>query len=399
MRRSITVLVAAAACVLWAAGPASAATTWVIQATPNPAGATSPELNAISCHSSANCVAVGWDRNATTDISQTLAEHWNGKTWKIQAPPSLPRSSNAQLWGVACPSARSCTAVGQITNSSDFQTALAEHWNGRAWTTQTVPNPVGAAAGSLLFGISCSSATSCTAVGYQLSSAWDPEPEPLAEHWNGRAWTAQATPIPSGSAAGSLQAVSCVSTTSCTAVGYAYGYADGTSTPGTLLVEHWNGRTWAVQDAPNPYKPGPRASSTLTGVSCTSARSCIAVGYFDPPSGPTDVSTRLLAEHWNGRTWAVQDAPLPAGTNKDMFNAVSCHSATACTAAGFTASDDSSATSTVAERWNGRTWTIARTPNPAGSPSNLLTGVSCVSSTACSAVGSSANDGTLAEHS
>jgi hypothetical protein len=336
MRRSMTVLVAVAACVLWAAGPASAATRWVIQATPNPAGATSPELNGISCHSSANCVAVGWDRNAATDISQTLAEHWNGRTWKIQTPSSLPRASNAQLWGVACPSAKSCIAVGQITSSSDFQAALAEHWNGRAWTTQTAPNPAGAASGSLLFGISCSSATSCTAVGYQLPSAWDPEPEPLAEHWNGRAWTVQATPIPSGSAAGSLQAVSCVSATSCTAV----GYADGTSTPGTLLVEHWN-----------------------------------------------------------GRTWAVQDAPLPAGTNKDMFNAVSCHSATACTATGFAGPDDSSATSTVAEFWNGRSWTIARTPNPAGSPSTLLTGVSCVSSTACSAVGSSSNDGTLAEHS
>jgi hypothetical protein len=397
MRRSITVLAAAAACALWAAGPASAAITWVIQATPNPAGATSPELNGISCQSSTNCVAVGFDRNAATDISQTLAEHWNGSTWKIQTPRSLPRSSNAQLWGVACPSARSCTAVGQITNSSDFQAALAEHWNGSAWTTQTVPNPVGAASGSLLFGISCSSATSCTAVGYQLPSAWDPEPEPLAEHWNGSAWTVQTTPIPSGSDAGSLQAVSCVSATSCIAVGYAYG----SSYPVALLVEHWNGRTWAVQDAPNPYgaNPGPRAASSLTGVSCTSARSCIAVGFFNPPSGPSDVSTQLLAEHWNGSTWAVQDAPLRAGTKNDRFNAVSCHSATACTATGFTGSEDSSATSTLAERWNGRTWTIASTPNPAGSDNSLFNGVSCASSTTCSAVGSNGIINALAEQS
>jgi hypothetical protein len=324
MRRSITVLAAAAACALWAAGPASAATTWVIQATPNPADATSPELNGISCHSSTNCVAVGFDRNATTDISQTLTEHWNGSTWKIQTPRSLPRSSNAQLWGVACPSARSCIAVGQITNSSDFQAALAEHWNGSAWTTQTVHNPAAAASGSLLFGISCSSATSCTAVGYQLPSAWDPAPEPLAEHWNGSTWTIQTTPIPSGSDAGSLQAVSCVSATSCTAVGYAYG----SSYPLALLVEHWNGSTWTIQTTPHP-----------------------------------------------------------AGSNEDTFNAVSCRSATACTATGFAGSTADSASTTLAEHWNGRTWTIESTPNPADSPTNLFNGVSCVSSTTCSAVG------------
>jgi hypothetical protein len=305
---------------------------------------------------------------------------------------------------VACPSARSCIAVGQITGSSGIVAGLAERWNGRTWTTQTVPNPLNAISGSVLYGISCSSATSCTAVGQEYPSVnfgGGPKPtEPVAEHWNGSAWTVQTTPILSGSdSSGALQAVSCVSATSCTAVGYALGTTNPDLNPLTLLVEHWNGRAWAVQDAPDPYKPGPRATSTLTGVSCTSARNCIAVGYFTPPSGPTDESTRPLTEHWNGRTWAVRDARLPAGTNKNGFNAVSCHSATACTATGFTGPEDSQATSTLAEQWNGRAWTIARTPNPAGPYSSLFDGVWCVSSTTCSAVGSNSVTNALAEQS
>jgi len=52
----------------------------------------------------------------------------------------------------------------------------------------------------------------------------------------------------------------------------------------------------------------------------------------------------------------------------------------------------------LAEHWNGSTWAIQATPNPAGAAVSMLSGISCVSSTTCTAVGSS-DDGTLAEHS
>jgi hypothetical protein len=46
----------------------------------------------------------------TTAPVQTLAEHWDGKRWTIQPTPSL--SGNATLLGVSCTSATACTAVG-----------------------------------------------------------------------------------------------------------------------------------------------------------------------------------------------------------------------------------------------------------------------------------------------
>jgi hypothetical protein len=79
---------------------------------------------------------------------------------------------------------------------------------------------------------------------------------------------------------------------------------------------------------------------------------------------------------------------------------VSCSTATACTAAG----DDYTPGpfySTLAERWNGTKWAIEATPNPTGATQSFLFAVSCPSATACTAAGdyqtSSGAQKTLAE--
>jgi hypothetical protein len=41
----------------------------------------------------------------------------------------------------------------------------------------------------------------------------------------------------------------------------------------------------------------------------------------------------------------------------------------------------------LAERWNGTTWAIQRTPHPEGATINSLQAVSCPSKTRCTAVG------------
>jgi hypothetical protein len=46
---------------------------------------------------------------------------------------------------------------------------------------------------------------------------------------------------------------------------------------------------------------------------------------------------------------------------------------------------------TLAERWNGRRWSIERTPNPAGAKASELEAVSCAPATTCTAVGHSDN--------
>jgi hypothetical protein len=42
------------------------------------------------------------------------------------------------LFGVSCTSARRCTAVGEHVNGAHAVVVLAETWNGAGWSIQTV---------------------------------------------------------------------------------------------------------------------------------------------------------------------------------------------------------------------------------------------------------------------
>src|SRR5919201_345683 len=151
-------------------------TSWTIQSTPNPAGATATQLDSISCVSTTACVAVGHSAGSTT--TTTLAERWNGASWAIQSTPNPTGFSASELNGVSCPSAGACVAVGDSSNGSNSVT-LAERWNGTSWVIQSTPKPSGATA-SKLFDVSCTSASACTAGG-----------SGLAERWNGTSWSLQ----------------------------------------------------------------------------------------------------------------------------------------------------------------------------------------------------------------
>jgi hypothetical protein len=358
---------------------------WVMESTPKPTGALASQLSAVSCPSTSDCIAVG------NYVNRTLAESWNGKRWSIQSTPN-PGAATSELVGVSCASANACTAVGYYLTTTT-QVTLAEHWNGATWSVQSTPNPN---TSSQLSAVSCASPTSCTAVGsYYDSSLGDNVM--LAEYWNGTGWSIQSRANPAGATYSELLGVSCPTTSACTAVG-AFGSAPAS---GLALGERWNGSSWTVESVPNPAGDG---SSQLSGVSCTSAHSCTATGSYVNSSG----NQVTLAEGWNGTSWAVQPTPAPPGSQYSQLLAVSCQSINACTAVGDYSDAPGGITGpgitypTLAERWNGRSWILKSSPNAAGAQTSLLSAVACASSSsACTAVGDhanrSGNEVTLAE--
>jgi hypothetical protein len=90
--------------------------------------------------------------------------------WKVQAVP-LPSGTNGKLFGVSCTSADSCIAVGQYTKAKS-DVMLAEHWNGRTWAVQATPS--GSHAIAELVGVSCVSPATCTAVGLYYTTISGP---------------------------------------------------------------------------------------------------------------------------------------------------------------------------------------------------------------------------------
>jgi hypothetical protein len=341
-------------------------TKWSIQRTANPGGAQGDLLAGVSCSTSGACTAFGTSQIFNGLVTAgTMAQQWNGHRWQLQRPPNPGRALGAVLVGVSCTSPFSCQGVGQTTAGT-----LAEGWNGTRWAIEPTPNKAGAAP-SGFNGVSCTSSSACTAVGGAHTTLNNGIPAgTLAERWNGHRWRIQ--PTPTSKIPADLNAVSCTSASACTAVG---GAVVG---PGPKpLVERWNGTSWKIQHL--PISAGVHGGF-LTGVSCTSASSCTAVGIaaVGPNSGPMGT----IAERWNGKAWRIQPTPT-ANSTGDSLNAISCTSASACTAVGGTASK------LLAERWDGTSWTVQATPTPQNTQQGqgaFFNGVSCSSSSACTAV-------------
>ncbi|MGC9962963.1 MAG: hypothetical protein ABSE47_13810, partial [Acidimicrobiales bacterium] len=358
-------------------------TKWAIQTTPSPAGALSAGLAGVSCTGASACTAVG-DYTNSSGTEVTLAEVRKGTTWAIQKTPNPTGSKGSSLSAVSCTGASACTAVGDYvkTNGSGVTAGtvetLAEVWNGTNWKVQPTPNHAGGNSlfgrNNSLFGVSCTRASACTAVGSYLSST--DSDEMLVEVWNGTNWKIQAIPNPAGSGYNDLAAVSCTGSTACTAVGETF---QGSSGQGPL-AEVRNGTSWKVQTTPSPTG---EQFSKLTGVSCSGASACTAVGSATNISGTQGMFTEVR----KSTSWKIQATASPPGAKSSSLTGVSCSAASACTAAGGDGDRTNSPYLTLAEVWNGSSWKIQATSNGNGAQPSNLAGVSCIGLSTCTAVG------------
>ncbi len=290
------------------------------------------------------------------------------------------------------------------------------------WVMQT---PVSLGASGYFEDVSCSSPTECTAVG-------GTEGQAIVQRWNGAEWNSQTPAKPAEAVTTGFTGVSCPSASTCYAVGH-YTKAAGKwitltevwngtewkvqanpnptsdvaslqdvscasstectavgtswlSEVATTVAMRWNGTEWKLQTTPNPSKNG----LELESVSCTSSTFCMGVGwYYDAPNF-THIPFSI---RWNGSEWLLKDGVQPSGSTMSWFYGVSCTSSTACTAVGAEERESiEHETKTMAQRWNGTEWSIQTMPN---TEYTSLKSVSCTSSTACTAVGDSGSENPL----
>ncbi len=342
--------------------PSAASAAWTVPPTPNMDGADTSNLLAVDCSSATSCVAVGLSTTGSGTGSATLAERWNGASWRIMPTPNPPGATFSSLNGVSCPRPNVCFAVG----SSDSG-PLVELWNGASWSIRSSP----AIANGKLNAVSCSRLLACTAVGSGGTVT-------LAERWDGTGWHVQPTPNAAGSQFSSLAGVSCPLKRTCTAVGESV--AGSITSP---LVERWFGRVnaWGLQTAP---KPEGAESASLADVSCPDGPVCVATGSSMTQLGPTTT----LAERRIGSNWSVLPTPNPpqgTGVNQSDISGVSCPARRACHAVGASTVSQSDPIP-IAERFDGASWRLEPVPS-ATLPFPFLAGVSCPNRRFCMAVG------------
>jgi hypothetical protein len=344
-------------------------------------------------HAAVTCLVLLGSATSASGAAASAALPMPSASALLGVSRSVPRpGSSSQLVGISCTSPSSCWAVGRDTvNGAELNQAL--HWNGRKWSPVPIPSPGGTATASRseLNGVSCASPASCWAVGDFFKSRFSALNQAL--HWNGRRWSLVAVPSPGGTASvagSSLTTVRCTSPASCWAVGDYRPPGSSVSLLNQAL--HWNGRHWSLVATPVPGRTASGGYGFLNGVRCTSPGNCWAVGGF--VEGGAIGRGALLNQvlHWNGRTWSQASAPDPGGTRAaaiNLLDGVACTSSGNCWAIGSYGTLANPRTNlNQALHWNGRRWSLVATPHPGGiGASSELLDVTCISSTSCWAVG------------
>jgi hypothetical protein len=179
-----------------------------------------------------------------------------------------------------------------------------------------------------------------------------------------------------------LSGVTCSSANDCWAVGY---YNAGPSKIGEFtyptLILRWNGVNWSIAPSANTQN----TQNILSGVTCTSSTNCWAVGYttLDPNGG----IARTLIEQWDGVSWKLVPSPNTSATRSNYLFSVSCASSSECRAAGYSNTPGAADAQTVVAQWNGSTWAVDPSPNVAGATSSALFGIACPGAGNCFAAG------------
>lgn len=211
-------------------------------------------------------------------------------------------------------------------------------------------------------------------------SAWAVADGGQIEHYDGADWAPQPVPSPPSSDFIFLEAVAGLSVTNVWATG---GYKPSAAPRNQPLIEHWNGSAWSVSPTPTVTN----GDADLKAVAASSAADAWAVGSVDTRTATSTVS---LADHWNGTSWTQVPSPNPgAGT---VINGVADISPTNAWMVGNFGTGDNTA---LIEHWDGTSWTVATTPSlPVGSSLNAVSALSATNIWAAGVVGTS----TLIEH-
>jgi hypothetical protein len=199
-------------------------------------------------------------------------------------------ASFVQVTGVACATADDCLMVGLVTPQHGAGQALAERWNGRAWSRVAVAGEL--SGGGSLAGVDCgpgSASTACFAVGQTATNAPGLVPiHPLVERWNGRSLALVRSQLGGPGNYPELKAIACAALSACQAVGSRGSGEDEAQ----VLTQGWNGSRWSRETSPSPLY----GFRTLSGVACPSETDCWAVGEGLIRDGE---GTRMIIEHFS----------------------------------------------------------------------------------------------------
>ncbi len=280
-------------------------------------------LIAVQCFANADCVAVGRFANSASNTTTAMTTEEVGGVWTpglaLGQPANGSASVSAWLTGLSCTTVDACTAVGTYFDASDLPVPMVTSETNGTWQ---LPSEIQMAASDQPvqggWSISCSAASTCTAVGTVGTGAGD---EAAAASEANGVWSGVSAV--SSTPGTEISDVSCEGE-QCVAVGDEASANSDTA----MLFNDANG-SWS-ETVVNPSPKSAGASSALESISCVSAGDCYAAGDVTTGTG-----VFALAEE-NGQWTQTISIPVAGESPSSIIGitGLSCSAALSCVAVG-----------------------------------------------------------------
>lgn len=217
---------------------------------------------------------------------------------------------------------------------------------------QIVPGPNPGNIADQLSDIFAVSSENIWVAGSVTDTATGADSSTLVEHWNGKAWAV----IPSGPETDRyLTRIAGSAANDIWAAGDGYG----------SFLEHWDGHAWSAVDT--PVVPQAVYSYRYIGVSVLSPTDAWVVGSAASRNFSAGGENSLaLTAHWDGHIWSVVPNPdLHADLNGTVLFDVAALAPNNVWAVGNTSARSKSQLALI-EHWDGKVWRVISNPQPQG---------------------------------
>jgi hypothetical protein len=295
----------------------------------------------VSCGSAGSCSAGGWYIGAhgyTAFIADEKHGAW-GSAEQVPGLARLTGTGGDYIDSVSCTAAGTCTAGGVYDEQSSVQQGLdyglafvVTEKHGTWGTAEPVPGLAALNDGvALIASLSCGSAGNCSAGGYYNWFKGQGQAFVVTET-HGTWGTAEPVPgLPNLGGPSAINSVSCGSADTCTAGGWDF---DTLGQENAFVVTETHGIWGTARTVSGLAALNTGGNAEIDSLSCGSAGNCSAGGSYTGPAG--DVQAFVVTERhgaWGSAEQVPGSASLNTGGDAVIYS-VSCGSAGTCSAGG-----------------------------------------------------------------
>lgn len=330
-------------------------------------------LTTLECLTSSFCVGFGRDGNQHLVTIEGDPTQWKSSSLRLLSGQA---TENAVITGISCVTQTFCVAVGYYDPLVDETIAIVgnpANWDYQDFRYAAPNTPLSAHFQGALRSVSCVSQTSCVAVGT------DSNYQPLVLQGDPMTWPttgSRVVDLTSTNLGGmDLQAVKCTSAMDCVAFGTAgSGFASFSGDPSS-----WSSGT--VQSTALVSSLG--GGALLDSAMCPTMNFCAGIGSgnnyqrFFVSGDPT---------HWESSTVSLESIKAPIGSGNWQMADVSCADSTMCAASGFSGTAEPLVLAGAPSRWSQAIANEIVLPGRYGAALGTMS-LSCFNSTSCSTLG------------